>query len=110
MKDRVRKPLKLGETPESRAHCLLSCLAAIRRSRKKQAMSNGQETKSPPEEAKAATPGTAGRSTKVKDTLQVVSMTISIVGAVGTLFVWSAANFYVGDVEVVGDRPYQNLV
>jgi len=74
-------------------------------------MSNGQETKLPPvEAAKEATPGAAGRSAKVKDTLQMVSMTISIVGAVGTLFVWSAANFYVGDVEVVGDRPYQNLV
>jgi hypothetical protein len=59
---------------------------------------------------KEAAPAGAGRSTKVKDTLQIVSTTVSIVGAVGTLFVWTAANFYVGDVEVVADRPYRNLL
>jgi len=46
----------------------------------------------------------------VKETLQIASTTLSIAGALGTLFVWSAANFYVGDVEVIADHPYQSLV
>jgi len=37
-------------------------------------------------------------------------MALPIAGAVGTLFVWCAANLYVGDVEVVTDQPTPDLV
>lgn len=41
--------------------------------------------------------------------LGIASTTIGIVGAIGTLFVWLAANFYVGDLEVKLDRPVTAL-
>ncbi|HEY9778445.1 MAG TPA: hypothetical protein V6C81_32100 [Planktothrix sp.] len=45
----------------------------------------------------------------LKDKLQLVQNMLAITGMVGTLFVWGAANFYVGDVEIVPNRGYQNI-
>jgi hypothetical protein len=41
--------------------------------------------------------------------LSIASTTIGILGAIGTLLVWLAANFYVGDLEVKLDRPVDEL-
>ncbi|MBC8000145.1 MAG: hypothetical protein IAF58_19480 [Leptolyngbya sp.] len=50
-----------------------------------------------------------GRVAKTKDTLSVLVTALPIVGAVGTFFVWAAANFYVGDVEITPNRSYNAL-
>lgn len=55
-------------------------------------------------------PARSGRASKAKDLLQTLSMAIPVVGALGTLFVWCAANLYVGDIEVLTDKPSPDLV
>lgn len=50
-----------------------------------------------------------GRVAKTKDTLSLLVTALPIVGAVGTFFVWAAANFYVGDVEITTNRTYNAL-
>jgi hypothetical protein len=50
------------------------------------------------------------RPSKAREVLQMISMIIPIVGACGTLFVWGAATFYVGDIEVVTDKPAGDLL
>ena len=42
--------------------------------------------------------------------LSLVSTTAGVLGAVGTLFVWLTANFYVGDVEVKPDQAFESVV
>ncbi|HEY9784572.1 MAG TPA: hypothetical protein V6D17_04150 [Candidatus Obscuribacterales bacterium] len=46
---------------------------------------------------------------KAKDTLAVLTAALPVIGAIGTLFVWSVANFYVGNVEIQLDKPYKSL-
>lgn len=48
-------------------------------------------------------------SGKLKDTLSLASTALPIAGAVGTLAVWIAANFYVGEVQITPDRPFSTL-
>lgn len=50
------------------------------------------------------------KPSKLKEALHVTSMTVPIVGLLGTLFVWCAANFYVGDVEIVTEKPSPDLL
>lgn len=57
------------------------------------------------ENAPQAPPG----ATRVKDTLSVLTTALPIIGAVGTLFVWMTANFYVGDVNIKVPSAYNNL-
>lgn len=47
---------------------------------------------------------------KTKDTLQVITAALPIIGACGTLFVWITANFYVGDVEVACENKYDHML
>jgi len=42
--------------------------------------------------------------------LGLVSTTVGVLGAVGTVFVWLTANFYVGDIEVQPDQRVQSVV
>src|SRR4030095_15771078 len=42
--------------------------------------------------------------------LSLASTTIGVLGAAGTLFVWLAANFYVGDIEVQPDQVLESVV
>lgn len=51
----------------------------------------------------------SNRVAKTKDTLSLATTALPIVGAVGTFFVWAAANFYVGDVEIQANRAYNDL-
>jgi hypothetical protein len=62
-------------------------------------------------EAQAAvdTPQATSKRSQVKEGLQTLQTVLAIVGGVGTLFVWGVANFYVGDVEIVPNHPYENL-
>ena len=46
---------------------------------------------------------------KFKETVTVVSTILPIAGAVGTVGVWLAANFYVGDIHIIPDRPFNTL-
>ena len=46
---------------------------------------------------------------KAKDVLAVISTTVTILGALGTLFVFLAVNYYVGDVEVACSQPFQKI-
>jgi hypothetical protein len=46
---------------------------------------------------------------KFKDTLSLASTALPIAGAVGTVGVWLAATFYVGEIQVTPDRPYNTL-
>jgi hypothetical protein len=54
---------------------------------------------------------TAGPSSaaRTKDILTILVTGLPIVGAIGTFFCWTAANFYVGDVEVQTSRPYSTI-
>lgn len=42
--------------------------------------------------------------------LGLVSTLIGVVGGVGALFVWCAANFYVGDVEIQTSVPVDSII
>lgn len=57
-----------------------------------------------------ANPHVPGQKSRAREMLRTVSMTLPIIGAVGTGFVWIAANFYVGDVEVVSSTPVRSIV
>ncbi len=46
---------------------------------------------------------------KAKDTFSLVATAIPTLGLVGTVAVWAASNFYVGDVEIATDKPFTNL-
>ncbi len=41
--------------------------------------------------------------------VSLVSTSLGVLGAVGTLFVWLTANFYVGDVEVRPDKALESV-
>lgn len=52
---------------------------------------------------------TSSATTRTKDILSILGTGLPILGAVGTVFCWTAANFYVGDVEVQTSRPYDTI-
>jgi len=47
---------------------------------------------------------------KTKETLSLFSTAIPIIGFVGTIFVWLAANFYTGAVDVQTPGQYKEIV
>lgn len=51
----------------------------------------------------------AGTS-RTKETLSVVTASLPVLGAVGTVFVWAAANFYVGEVNVTPIGKYDAIL
>ena len=46
---------------------------------------------------------------KLKDAVSTVSTVLPIAGAVGTMGVWLAANFYVADIQIEPDRAFNTL-
>ncbi len=48
-------------------------------------------------------------ATRTKDIMTILVTALPIVGALGTFFVWTATNFYVGDVEVQTNRPFNTI-
>ncbi len=59
-----------------------------------------------PSPAPTKAPGKAGRA---KETLNILGTALPILGAFGTCFVWTVANFYVGDVEIQTSRPFSTM-
>jgi len=51
----------------------------------------------------------AGGTARTKDIMTILVTGLPIIGAIGTCFCWTAANFYVGDVEVQTSRPYESI-
>lgn len=52
---------------------------------------------------------TSNKATRTKDILTIMVTGLPIIGAIGTFFVWTMTNFYVGDVEVQTSRPFTNI-
>lgn len=53
--------------------------------------------------------GTPSKIVKAKETMSFVATTIPVLGFVGTLAVWAATNYYVGDVVVEISKPFTTL-
>ena len=53
--------------------------------------------------------GTPSKIVKAKETMSFVATTIPVLGFVGTLAVWAATNYYVGDVIVETSKPFTTL-
>ncbi len=68
----------------------------------------GQKRTYEPEDKLFAT-SPAADATRTKDILTILVTGLPIVGALGTFFVWTATNFYVGDVEVQTSRPFSAI-
>lgn len=49
------------------------------------------------------------KTARARETLTLMTAALPVAGALGTLFVWLAANFYVGDVNLTLNAPYENL-
>ncbi len=60
-------------------------------------------------------PSVAGQSdpktktAKTKETLSILSTALPLIGVLGTAYVWVAANFYVGTVDIQPSGEYQNI-
>ena len=52
---------------------------------------------------------THNKIVKAKETVSLVATAIPVVGFVGTIAVWAASNYYVGDVVITTDKPYTSL-
>lgn len=53
--------------------------------------------------------GSRSKIVKAKDTFSLVATAIPTLGLIGTVAVWAASNFYVGDVEIATDKPFTNM-
>jgi len=54
-------------------------------------------------------PATPSKIVKAKETMSFVATTIPVLGFVGTLAVWAATNYYVGDIVVETSKPFTTL-
>lgn len=53
--------------------------------------------------------GAPSKLVKAKETMSFLATTIPVLGFVGTLAVWAATNYYVGDVQVETSEPFTAL-
>lgn len=53
--------------------------------------------------------GTKSKSVKTKETISFLSTAVPLLGVVGTAFVWAAANFYVGTVDIKPSTEYKEI-
>jgi hypothetical protein len=49
------------------------------------------------------------KTAKTKETLSLLSTALPLIGVLGTAFVWLAANFYVGTVDIKPSAEYQEI-
>ncbi|HEY9734616.1 MAG TPA: hypothetical protein V6C89_22080 [Drouetiella sp.] len=49
------------------------------------------------------------KSAKTKETISFLSTAVPLLGVLGTAFVWGAANFYVGTVDIKPADDYQEI-
>ncbi|HEY9679733.1 MAG TPA: hypothetical protein V6C76_17150 [Drouetiella sp.] len=68
-------------------------------------MSKNTEVEKPVSEATKRKSKTA----KTKETISFLSTAVPLIGVLGTAFVWLAANFYVGTVDIRPSTEYQEL-
>jgi hypothetical protein len=50
-----------------------------------------------------------GKIATAKDTFAFLNTALPVIGAVETVLVWSAANFYVGKVEIIPTKEVKNI-
>ncbi len=72
-------------------------------------IASGQNQTLEPKEKVFTTTAQPGSATRTKDILAIMVTALPIIGALGTFFVWTMTNFYVGDVEVQTSRPYSAI-
>jgi hypothetical protein len=46
---------------------------------------------------------------KTKETISILSTALPLIGVIGTAFVWFAANFYIGTVDIKPSAEYQEI-
>ncbi len=51
----------------------------------------------------------ASKIVKAKDTMSLLATSIPVIGFIGTVAVWAATNYYVGEVEVATEKPFTTL-
>lgn len=56
-----------------------------------------------------STNGAPSKIVKAKETMSLVATTIPVIGFVGTLAVWAATNYYVGEVAIEANAPFTSL-
>jgi len=57
----------------------------------------------------SAKDGAPSKIVKAKETMSFVATSIPVIGFVGTIAVWTATNYYVGDVVVETSKPFTTL-
>lgn len=57
----------------------------------------------------SAKDSTPSKIVKAKETMSFVATSIPVIGFVGTIAVWAATNYYVGDVVVTTSQPFTTL-
>ncbi|MBX9947663.1 MAG: hypothetical protein K2Y39_00735 [Candidatus Obscuribacterales bacterium] len=70
--------------------------------------SPAKPTQAQPTQAQPTHPASSNTA-RTKDVMSILVTGLPIIGAIGTCFCWTAANFYVGDVEVQTSRPYDSI-
>lgn len=58
----------------------------------------------------AQTTSDKSKAAKTKETIAFLSTAVPLLGVLGTAFVWGAANFYVGTVDIKPVAQYQDIV
>ncbi len=57
----------------------------------------------------SAKDGAPSKIVKAKETMSFVATSIPVIGFIGTISVWAATNYYVGDVVVETNKPFTTL-
>lgn len=65
--------------------------------------------KAKPEPVVAQTTDGKSKTGKTKETISFLSTLVPLIGVLGTAFVWAAANYYVGTVDIKPDGDYQDI-
>jgi len=58
----------------------------------------------------ALTTNNKSKTAKTKETISLLSTAVPLLGVLGTAFVWAAANFYIGTVDIKPAADYQDIV
>lgn len=65
--------------------------------------------KAKPEPIVAEAANGKSKTTKTKETMSFLSTLVPLLGVLGTAFVWAAANYYVGTVDIKPVGEYQDI-
>lgn len=56
-----------------------------------------------------ASKNSGSKIVKAKDTMSLLATSIPVIGFLGTIAVWAATNYYVGDVIIATNKPFTSL-